>query len=613
MTQQQPPPVTTPIAPEDGPRYTLRERIVLTYRHHGLGSILYRIITFPLRFTPLQSRLQHRLQGSRRDRAVRAARSWYRREGRPVTIVIPSYRDAAEVADLVASLRRTTDVATRADHRGRRCVSGPSTSRRCAGSRDRVVAGETNAGFAANVNRGIAAAGADSTTSWSSTPTWSPSPAGSRACSMRHLAARRTSASSARKLLYQTDGSSSPARSAISVLRSGSITAIASGRPDSDPPTCPAGARGQRRLHVHHPRSAGSRSALFDEALPDGLRGRRPLPTRLGGRHVARSTGRRPSCSHLESVTRGTDVGERERASQRVFWQRWGEFFDARNVRTPERRPAGRLRDRGHGIGGGHRDIFEHLNWPRRTRTRSRAVDARRPSRTGSSCTRRCAASRLRGARRGAGAASKAIKVATWWNTSRAGLGGQRAHGHPGLLRPGHRDELLPDQPDGPGRRPGLLPARVPLHDDLVLEPRPAARARSRRGAHPAGHRPRQLPPAARGASPRRHAPGPGPDQPAQEPAADPRGLAAAARAAPRAVPVRDRARGGRPSRASATSPLPPTPRSTSSSTRPPCSSRPRCTRASACRRWSRWPPAAPWSAPTPTATATSAPTARTA
>src|ERR1700721_1422893 len=154
MTQQQPAPVTTPIAPGDGPRYTLRERIVLTYRHHGLGSILYRIITFPLRFTPLQSRLQHRLQGSRRDRAVRAARSWYRREGRPVTIVIPSYRDAAEVATLVASLRRTTEsrlveIVVADD------ASGPehiAALQRIPGIR--VVAGETNAGFAANANRG---------------------------------------------------------------------------------------------------------------------------------------------------------------------------------------------------------------------------------------------------------------------------------------------------------------------------------------------------------------------------------------------------------------------------------------------------------------------------
>jgi GT2 family glycosyltransferase/glycosyltransferase involved in cell wall biosynthesis len=68
------------------------------------------------------------------------------------------------------------------------------------------------------------------------------------------------------------------------------------------------------------------------------------------------------SLFHHESVTRGTDVGERERISQRVFWERWGAFFDAREVHTPE----GKLRvayvTEGTGVGGGHRDIFEHLN-----------------------------------------------------------------------------------------------------------------------------------------------------------------------------------------------------------------------------------------------------------
>src|ERR1035438_1607243 len=65
---------------------------------------------------------------------------------------------------------------------------------------------------------------------------------------------------------------------------------------------------------------------------------------------------------HLESVTRGIEVGERERRSQQIFWGRWGEFFDARKVRSEE----GALRviyvTEDTGVGGGHRDIFEHLN-----------------------------------------------------------------------------------------------------------------------------------------------------------------------------------------------------------------------------------------------------------
>src|SRR5580700_1686556 len=87
------------------------------------------------------------------------------------------------------------------------------------------------------------------------------------------------------------------------------------------------------------------------------------------------------SLYHHESVTRGTDVGARERESQRLFWERWSEFFDAREVtvgageggrhREPEKKsssagPEGPLRiayvTEGTGIGGGHRDIFEHLN-----------------------------------------------------------------------------------------------------------------------------------------------------------------------------------------------------------------------------------------------------------
>jgi glycosyltransferase involved in cell wall biosynthesis len=68
---------------------------------------------------------------------------------------------------------------------------------------------------------------------------------------------------------------------------------------------------------------------------------------------------------HHESVTRGTELGERERASQRLFWERWSELLDARSV-SAGAESGGRLRiayvTEDTGIGGGHRDIFEHLN-----------------------------------------------------------------------------------------------------------------------------------------------------------------------------------------------------------------------------------------------------------
>ena len=68
---------------------------------------------------------------------------------------------------------------------------------------------------------------------------------------------------------------------------------------------------------------------------------------------------------HHESVTRGTALGERERSSQQLFWERWEGFFHERSV-TAGSAGDGRLRiayvTEDTGVGGGHRDIFEHLN-----------------------------------------------------------------------------------------------------------------------------------------------------------------------------------------------------------------------------------------------------------
>jgi glycosyltransferase involved in cell wall biosynthesis len=64
---------------------------------------------------------------------------------------------------------------------------------------------------------------------------------------------------------------------------------------------------------------------------------------------------------HHESKTRGTEQGKRELESQRVFWERWGDWFDKRPVRTPE----GKLQivyvTEDTGVGGGHRVAFQHI------------------------------------------------------------------------------------------------------------------------------------------------------------------------------------------------------------------------------------------------------------
>ncbi len=68
----------------------LYRRAYLTYKYHGLGSLLLRVVLLPLRFTPWR-----RYARLTRDRSSRArALAWYRAHAAPVSIVIPSYRDA---------------------------------------------------------------------------------------------------------------------------------------------------------------------------------------------------------------------------------------------------------------------------------------------------------------------------------------------------------------------------------------------------------------------------------------------------------------------------------------------------------------------------------------
>lgn len=68
--------------------------------------------------------------------------------------------------------------------------------------------------------------------------------------------------------------------------------------------------------------------------------------------------------THLESATRGLNknIGEKEKASVRYFWKKWGDWFDKRNILTKD----GKIKIiyvlQSTGVSGGHRIVFEHLN-----------------------------------------------------------------------------------------------------------------------------------------------------------------------------------------------------------------------------------------------------------
>ncbi len=353
----------------------LRRRIYLTYTHFGLRTILFRLITFPLRFTPLERRM--RLRTHAREQEVRRAVTWYREHGRPVDMVIPSYRDAERVRALVRSLAKTVPAGMArvivADDR-----SGPehlAALRRIAGI-DLLIEGERNGGFAVNANRGLRATDPARdvvvlNSDVEALPSWLQ-------C-LQYAAYRYEDGGIVGAQLQYPDGR---------IQFGGTVR-------NRDQPQW-FDHRYRFKPHGWGPAEQASPALAVTGAC---MYVRRDVIDRVGlldERYAmayedvdwclrAWQAGFRvlyfPSAQlvHHESVTRGSEQGERELASQRLFWERWSDFFDARSVTVagdhadresgggvaPARRGE-RLRivyvTEDTGVGGGHRDIFEHLN-----------------------------------------------------------------------------------------------------------------------------------------------------------------------------------------------------------------------------------------------------------
>ncbi len=373
--------------------------------------MLYQTLVFPLRLTPLDRVLN---LGAGTGREAIAARRWYRRHGRPVTIVIPSYRDAKLIARLVAKIRQTTD---------RRSVqiivtddaSGPqhlAALRRIDGIE--LVQGEHNAGFSANVNRGLRAAD----------PHHDVVLLNSDVIPMRDWLAclQYATTSSPRigivgaKLLYpdnriQYGGTVRNSRAPEWFDHRYRFKAATWGPANVAGPTLAA-----TGACMYITRDVLDRVGLLDEQYSMGYEDvDYCLRVWQAGYQVIYA----PSAQlhHYESITRGTEVGERERSSQRFFWSRWSAFFDERRVLTED----GKLRvvyvTEDTVVGGGHRDVFEHLN-----ALVQRGHDAQlwtlgdEPDWFELRCPVRSFTNyeQLEAAL----APLEAIKVATWWNTA---------------------------------------------------------------------------------------------------------------------------------------------------------------------------------------------------
>jgi GT2 family glycosyltransferase/glycosyltransferase involved in cell wall biosynthesis len=351
-----------------GPFANLKRRIYLTYTHFGLRTILFRLITFPLRFTPLEKRM--RLRTHARDQEVRRAVSWYREHGRPVDVVIPSFRDAEHVATLVRSIAKTTRKGTARvivadDDSGAEHVA----ALRAIDGIDVLVQSAQNSGFAANANRGIAVSDAERdvvvlNSDVEALPSWLE-------CLQYGAYGHEGGAGIVGGQLQYPDGR---------IQFGGTVRNRDQpqwfdhryrfkphGWGPADAPSPALAVTGAcmyvRREVIEHIGAFDERYAMAYEDVDWCLRA-----WQAGFRVLYF-----PSAQliHHESVTRGEVQGERELGSQRLFWERWADFFDARAAGagatgTAESAASGPLRivyvTEDTGVGGGHRDIFEHLN-----------------------------------------------------------------------------------------------------------------------------------------------------------------------------------------------------------------------------------------------------------
>jgi len=335
----------------------LPQRARLTVQAHGWRELLFRLVTSPLRLVGLERRLRAHLL---RRSEIRFLRRWYEANWRPVTVVMPTYGDPRMTIEAVRSVRRTVNL-----DRARIVVvddaSPPAHQQRLrslAGAK--LVLAPENGGYSASVNLGLKHAGdRDDVVVLNNDvvarPFWLEA--------LQHAAHEEESGAAivGPRLLYPDER----------------IQSAGSYRNLSAPEWFDHRYRFRSAEHgpakVAWPALAVTGACMYirretiDDvgAFDDGYRmGYEDVDYCLRAWEAGHAVRYEPASAlvHVESPTRGTEVGERERSSQERFWNRWGEWFDARDVRTPD----GALRivyaTEGTEVGGGHRVVFEHLN-----------------------------------------------------------------------------------------------------------------------------------------------------------------------------------------------------------------------------------------------------------
>jgi GT2 family glycosyltransferase len=336
----------------------LPRRAVLTVRHHGWREFARRLLTFPLRLTPFGRRLG---LAPRMSDPAAPARAWYRRHGRPVAVIVPTYGDPAVLGAALRSFRRTLD-----RERTRVIVcddgSGPehvAALRAIAGRYGaELLLGDDQRGFAGNCNRGLRAARPDEDVVLVNSDVvahagWLEA--------LQHASYDQGAGITGAQLLYPDD----------TIQFAGMV------RNDEHPEWFDHRHRGARaelpEAQVPQATLAVTGACMYvTRATLDAL-GELDEGFEMAFEDVdyclrAWDAGQRvlyaPAAvlTHYESKTRGQAQGARELRSQARFWSRWGDWFDRRDVHAEN----GGLRivyvTQDTGVGGGHRVVFTHLN-----------------------------------------------------------------------------------------------------------------------------------------------------------------------------------------------------------------------------------------------------------
>ena len=333
----------------------LPRRAYLTLREHGAKETAYRVITFPLRLTPLGPRMG---LTARLEDPSAPARAWYRKRGRPVAVVIPSFGDAGLALQAARSVKRTSRARVIVADDG----SPPAEVARLRASEDVdvVVAGE-NAGFAANTNRGLRVTRRDEDVVLMNSD----------------VIARRGWLEVLQHAAYVAGGDDVGITGPKLLYPDETIQFAGTVRNPYHPRWFDHRYRCRAADHppseIMQPTLALTGACMYVTRETLDAVGEIEQGYGMSYEDVdyclrAWEAGRRviyaPASQlvHLESKTRGAVQGKRELDSQQFFWDHWSDWFDRRETRLSDGGARIIYVTQDLGVGGGHRNIFEHVN-----------------------------------------------------------------------------------------------------------------------------------------------------------------------------------------------------------------------------------------------------------